>query len=225
MEILTENFWFGLKNSKKKLHNLWTLPKKISPEFQVIGDRKDVKIKKCPRCKASAPIVSMKLSPNKRRRNLSMRKADHSMTLRTKSTFQQSIISNSSLLEKTALGFNDSRGSDSAMSRSNSSSPVSDDFSYLDKNQDSEDEYEYAHCSKKSCDFKFCLKCLSRYHPRKKCKELSPASPNRTVNTSVAGSKASKRSLKRLFKWILFIFYIACFLNDFLDYFLILSIF
>jgi hypothetical protein len=142
----------------------------------------------------------MKLTPMKRRRQQSMRKpADHSMILR-RSTFQQSIISNSSVLDKTALGFNDSRGSDSDKSRSNSSSPISDDYSFLDKVTDSEDEYEFAHCSKKSCDFKFCLKCLSRYHPRKKCKELSPASPNHTANSSIAGSKASKRSLKRLFK-------------------------
>lgn len=94
--------------------------------------------------------------------------------------------------------------------RSGSASPSSPSMPSSDESYASSGEmeasteiYEYAVCSGISCCFKFCVKCDCKYHPRQKCKDLSPVSPQRSYlsKSSVACSQKSKKSLKRLFNW------------------------
>ncbi len=62
------------------------------------------------------------------------------------------------------------------------------------------EKYEYAICSTIGCCFKFCVKCRCKYHPRVICPDFSPPSPARVTKSPAARKRASKRSLKRLFK-------------------------
>lgn len=69
---------------------------------------------------------------------------------------------------------------------------------------DVEFNVEYAQCSGAQCSFKFCLKCLCEYCLPHMClgTPLGPKSPSEkekeTSKRSVAGSKQSKRNLRRL---------------------------
>lgn len=84
---------------------------------------------------------------------------------------------------------------------SSGGSPSSDESSGGEMS-DETGTYEYGECTGISCNFKFCVKCNCKYHPRQPCKELSPASPPRGFtgnnNSSVACSSRSFKSLKRL---------------------------
>lgn len=60
--------------------------------------------------------------------------------------------------------------------------------------------YDYAECTKKSCEFKFCMKCLCAYHDSEKCPidtSISPIEPSEQKLLYPTGSM-SKRNLRRL---------------------------
>jgi hypothetical protein len=67
-------------------------------------------------------------------------------------------------------------------------------------------KYDYAICSGQNCRFKFCIRCLCKYHPGEVCtSELQPYSPGkeaekRQQNQNVMCTEQSKRTLKRLCK-------------------------
>ncbi|XP_053659779.1 uncharacterized protein LOC128708823 [Anopheles marshallii] len=60
---------------------------------------------------------------------------------------------------------------------------------------------DYAVCSGKFCGFKYCIKCLSEYHPNTACADLSVNSPTKEEErglANVACTRQSRRSLLRL---------------------------
>ncbi|XP_052901850.1 uncharacterized protein LOC128309487 [Anopheles moucheti] len=60
---------------------------------------------------------------------------------------------------------------------------------------------DYAVCSGKFCGFKYCIKCLSEYHPNTACADLSVNSPTKEEDrgqANVACTRQSRRSLLRL---------------------------
>lgn len=63
---------------------------------------------------------------------------------------------------------------------------------------------EYAKCCKRTCQFKFCMKCLCQYEVNHSCREFNPNSPSKEDeigNTrTIICSKQSKKALKRLCK-------------------------
>lgn len=145
-----------------------------------------------------ALVARKKRSPKKKQKSLSMRHSKVIDESLPNQTFQKS-----SILERTSLLFGEL--SDNSSSSLPSSPASNDDINYsFEKPIDSDEEYEFATCGKKSCGFSFCTKCFSKTHPKQKCRNLSPVSPTRSDmsqnNSSIACSKQSLRSLRRLFK-------------------------
>lgn len=94
-----------------------------------------------------------------------------------------------------------SRSTSASSSCGSPSSPSSSEESAASGSEmppEADNLYEYGTCSGVSCKYKFCVKCNCRFHPRTKCPEFSPASPSKSINTSVACSSRSLKSLKRL---------------------------
>lgn len=168
-------------------------------------------MKKCPRCCKTATLSSIKIrsSPRKRKKSNSILKicsiSSGRVQKQAKSFLSQSSIDSHSLTDEVLTTFpilEESRSSTSASS--SCASPIaslsSDDSCYSESETAVETVYEFFVCSGHSCNFKFCVKCNCKYHPRQMCKELLAASPSRSNKSSVACSNRSFKSLKRLFK-------------------------
>jgi hypothetical protein len=87
---------------------------------------------------------------------------------------------------------------DSSKSPQRSSSCDSPNSSGSDESCETDEIYEYGICTGVGCSFKFCIKCNCKYHPRRICGDLSPPSPSRNNSKILAGTKASRKSLRRL---------------------------
>lgn len=63
---------------------------------------------------------------------------------------------------------------------------------------------EYAKCCKRTCQFKFCMKCLCQYEVNHSCREFNSRSPSKEdeigITRTIICSKQSKKALKRLCK-------------------------
>lgn len=161
-------------------------------------------LKKCPRCFKPAVISSIKIrsSPRKKRKcnilKLSTAVAGGRVQKRTKSFLSKPSIDSQLLSEQLYATFPCMLESASDSSNSGSPSAPSSDESSCEMHET--ETYEFAECSGLSCNFKFCVKCNCKYHPRQKCKELAPPSPPRGSfnKSSVACSNRSFKSLKRL---------------------------
>lgn len=87
---------------------------------------------------------------------------------------------------------------ESSCSPQRSSSCDSPSSSGTDESCEMDEIYEYGICTGVGCSFKFCIKCNCKYHPRRICGDLSPPSPSRNNSKILAGTKASRKSLRRL---------------------------
>jgi len=87
---------------------------------------------------------------------------------------------------------------DSSRSPQRTSSCDSPNSSGSDESCETDEIYEYGICTGVGCSFKFCIKCNCKYHPRRICGDLSPPSPSRNHSKILAGTKASRKSLRRL---------------------------
>lgn len=160
-------------------------------------------LKKCPRCCKPAPIHSIKIrcSPRKKRKcnilKLSTSCAGR-VQKRSKTFLSKPSIESQLLSEPLYATF--PCALDSASDSSNCGSPSVPSSDESNNELHETEMYEFAECSGISCNFKFCVKCNCKYHPRQLCKELSPASPPRGSfnKSSVACSSQSFKSLKRL---------------------------
>ena len=144
---------------------------------------------KCPTCDRPALVQSTKLRV--RRRTSFKRKLKRRLN-RGESGFQKQ----HSL--KKALCLNDSSSSSGSAGSGNSSpgSTISDlDDSGCVTGQQIRKDYEFAECQ--GCRFKFCTKCKLENHPSKQC-NFTPTTPPKQLNKSIACSKDSKKSLRRL---------------------------
>ena len=147
---------------------------------------------KCPTCDRPALVKSTKL---RARRQTSFKRKLKRKLKRGDSTFQKQ----DSL--KQTLTLNDSTSSSGSAASGNSSpgspgSPTSDmDDSGCVTGQQTRKDYEFAVCQ--TCHFKFCIKCKLENHPSKQC-NFTPTTPPKQLNKSVACSKDSKKSLRRL---------------------------
>lgn len=162
---------------------------------------------KCPSCQtvtANICKVKIRTSPRKsKKRNTSsiLKISSGRIQKRSKTFLDKPSIDSQCSSDSLLVTFPELEENNSGESASGSQS--SEDSSGNEHSNDIE-MYEYALCSRKQCNFKFCTNCKEKYHPRQKCKELAPASPSRGLSFDSSGScanrsvKNSKRSLKRL---------------------------
>lgn len=172
-------------------------------------------LRKCPRCMKPAKVSTIKIrrSPRKKKkRNISdIPKISSGRVQKPSKTFlaKPSIDSHYSFdqlyVTFPMLDERSNSNSPSTSSSGESPHPPSSDESASSGNEFSTEaeSYEFGVCSGISCNFKFCVKCNCKYHPRQLCKELSPASPSRSHRheTSVACTSLNRKSLKRLTKF------------------------
>lgn len=162
---------------------------------------------KCPRCKKPAKIqvTQIRKSPRKKRNVMKIsynspgrvqKKASTSSFFQQPSLLADSLYSES--MYTTFPGINSSPESSSSLG---SPSRVSSDESSGNESIYDSIAHEYAECTGKSCNYKFCPKCECKSHPRQDCKELSPNSPIRkSKESSIACTSQSFKRLKRLIK-------------------------
>lgn len=122
------------------------------------------------------------------------------VTKRPKTFLSKTSIETHSPADSFLTFLDDSRASPSTSSSCASPSSFSSDDSSGCEGANDAVTYEFGVCSGISCNFKFCVKCNCKYHPRQLCKDFSPASPTRghMNKSSVACSSQSFKSLKRL---------------------------
>jgi hypothetical protein len=162
------------------------------------------KLTKCPRCRKPAKIHVTKIrkSPRKKRNLMKISYRSPGRVQKKSSTF---LAHSSNLVDSIYSESLYTTISSSPESTSGQGSPVrhSSDESSGNESVFDSISHEYAECTGKSCNFKFCLKCECRSHPRQDCKELSPNSPIRKIQNesgSVACTSQSFKRLKRLIK-------------------------
>lgn len=165
-------------------------------------------MKKCPRCFRSAIVNSIRIrsSPRKNRKSnifkISTASSSGRIQKQRKKTFlEKPSIDSPTSAEQLYVTFPmlDDGSSSTSPTSSHYTSPSSDESSGNEMLGDTT-LYEYGECSGPMCNFKFCVKCNCKYHPRQLCRDFSPVSPTRPhINRSyVACSNKSKKSLKRL---------------------------
>lgn len=161
-------------------------------------ERKNCKIVKCPRCNKPSPIHTFKRRCSPRKKKLVaisylLNKSPKSLQKYRPKTF----LTKPSIDHQFALDLIDTG---SCSDSGSPSSPSSDEYSGTDIINNNITS-EYGICSGIKCHFKFCLKCLCKFHPRKECGDISPPSPSKnqcSKNSSIACTKDSRKSLKRL---------------------------
>ncbi|CAO1403896.1 unnamed protein product [Diamesa hyperborea] len=165
---------------------------------KVVRERKNCKIVKCPRCNKPSPIHTLKrrCSPRKKKlvaiSYLLNKSPKNLLKFRPKTFLTKPSIDNQFALELFDTGSCSDSGSPSSLS--------SDEYSGTDV-MNNDISIEFAVCSGIKCHFKFCLKCRCKFHPRKECGSISPPSPSKnqcSTNSSIACTKDSRKSLKRL---------------------------
>jgi hypothetical protein len=170
------------------------------------------KLTKCPRCRRPAKIQVTKIrkSPRKKRNLMKIsykspgrvQKKSSTSTFLTHSSFLADSVYGDSLYSTTTtfLGINSSPESSSS-SHGSPTRHSSDDSSGNESVFDSI-SHEYAECTGRTCNFKFCPRCECKSHPREECKEYSPHSPTHknSEKASVACTSQSIKRLKRLIK-------------------------
>lgn len=159
-------------------------------------------MKKCPRCGRPSVVNCIKIrsSPRKAKKLNILKISSGRVQKRNKSFLAKPSIDSigtASQLFVTFPTLDDRSGSTSPSS--NYGSPSSDESSSSE--QLDAEMYEFGVCSGQTCNYKFCVKCNCKYHPRAPCKDFSPASPTRGYmhnSSTVACTSQSIKSLKRL---------------------------
>lgn len=184
------------ENQKVKIIKRAKYTENILNNFQIAKSHKGP-LKKCPKCCKPAIISSIKIrkSPRKRSNILKLSTAGAGRVHKRNKTFlSKPSIESQALPEQLFVTLPCMLDSDSSNCGS-PSTPSSDDSSC---ELHETETYEFAECSGTLCNFKFCVNCSCKYHPRQTCKELAPASPSRGSFKNVACSNQSFKSLKRL---------------------------
>lgn len=196
------------ENQKVKNEKKFKIWRNLKSYFQIAKSHAGP-LKKCPRCCKPAIINSIKIRSSPRKKKSSIHKLSTvgagRVHKRIKTFLSKPSIESQNISEQLYTTFPCML--DSASDSSNCGTPSSDESSC------ETEIYEFAECSGISCNFKFCVNCNCKYHPRQRCKELSPPSPSRSsINkSSVACSNQSFKSLKRLVYWFFFYFSLLVF--------------
>lgn len=162
--------------------------------------------KRCPRCRKPATISTVKIrnSPRKKKTNGGSILKLSTSTGRVQKRFRTTFLSKTSIPDSFHETSNQHYvtlshiDEDSSRSPQRSSSCDSPNSSGSDETCEMDEIYEYGICTGVGCSFKFCIKCNCKYHPRRICGDLSPPSPSRNNSKILAGTKASRKSLRRL---------------------------
>ncbi|XP_070509781.1 serine-rich adhesin for platelets-like [Chironomus tepperi] len=174
-------------------------------EFQkLIQSNKTSTFKRCPRCRKPATISTIKIRNSPRKKKTSSILKLSTSTGRVQKRFRTTFLSKTSIPESFHEALNPHYvtlshiDEDSSRSPQRSSSCDSPNSSGSDESCEIDEIYEYGICTGAGCSFKFCVKCNCKYHPRRICGDLSPPSPSHNQSKTVAGTKASRKSLRRL---------------------------
>lgn len=142
--------------------------------------------KLCAKCGGEASIKTIKLRRSKRRRNIakfSTVGAGHLQ--KRKITFLKKPIF------VTLFSKPDSDSSDGNSLNTQSSEDSSDDVFGTES-------FKVAECLAMCCKFRSCVSCNCKFHPERKCKDLSPASLSCETFTNVACTSKSLERVKRV---------------------------